>query len=136
MPSSSTTGNKPQNPLQRPLLTGSSAATATLVSIGTSARSTTETAWDPFTSRVFLGYQDGSPVHLARLRFTLAAPLVLDLARFAERAARDGQSGPLTQLACFFKSPLDVAEHAFTRQYEELVSWAQRSNPKPRLRIE
>lgn len=95
-----------------------------------------KTAWDHIHFEGFLGTRMVLQFIWQGCDSLLAAPLVLDLARFAERAARDGQSGPLTQLACFFKSPLDVPEHAFARQYEELLNWAQRSNRQPRLRIE
>jgi myo-inositol-1-phosphate synthase len=53
----------------------------------------------------------------------LAAPLVLDLVRLVERAARDGESGALSWLACFFKSPLGVAEQDFSRQVALLHDW-------------
>ncbi len=55
----------------------------------------------------------------------LAAPLVIELARFAERAARDGVSGPLEHLACFFKDPMRVSEQGFARQYEVLLAYAR-----------
>ena len=58
----------------------------------------------------------------------LAAPLVLDLVRLSERSARDGERGLLTHLACFFKSPLGVAEQDFGRQFELLAEWARRAS--------
>lgn len=77
-----------------------------------------KTAWDHIHFEGFLGTK-------MTLQFTwqgcdsiLAAPLVLDLARLALRAQRRGQSGPLTPLACFFKSPLGVTEHDFGKQFE------------------
>ncbi|MFO0265183.1 MAG: inositol-3-phosphate synthase, partial [Planctomycetota bacterium] len=64
-----------------------------------------KTAWDHIHFRGFLE----TPM---MMQFTwqgcdsiLAAPLVLDLARFAELAARRGASGTLDFLASFFKSP-------------------------------
>jgi myo-inositol-1-phosphate synthase len=54
----------------------------------------------------------------------LAAPLVLDLVRFTELAHRRGERGLLTFLASFFKSPLGVEEHDFTRQFQMLEKWA------------
>lgn len=54
----------------------------------------------------------------------LAAPLVLDLVRLADLAARRGESGPLPQLACFFKSPVGVGEQAFAAQMEALYGYA------------
>ena len=56
----------------------------------------------------------------------LAAPLVLDLVRLAERAARDGQTGLMTQLSCFFKSPLDNHDHDFGRQFQLLLDWVEK----------
>ncbi len=55
----------------------------------------------------------------------LAAPLVLDLVRLTDAARRRGESGTLPQLACFFKSPLDVAEHGFAAQVTLLHRWAE-----------
>src|SRR3954470_4080818 len=83
-----------------------------------------KTAWDHIHFRGFLG----TPMVL---QFTwqgcdslLAAPLVLDLVRFAELAHRRGERGLLTFLASFFKSPLGVAEHDFGRQFQMLEEWA------------
>jgi myo-inositol-1-phosphate synthase len=83
-----------------------------------------KTAWDHIHFRGFLG----TPMIL---QFTwqgcdslLAAPLVLDLARFTELASRQGERGLLTFLACFFKSPHGVSEHNFVRQFQMLEAWA------------
>ena len=83
-----------------------------------------KTAWDHVHFRGFLG----TPMVL---QFTwqgcdslLAAPLVLDLIRFTERAARHGDRGLLTFLASFFKSPIGVSENDFTRQFQMLEQWA------------
>jgi myo-inositol-1-phosphate synthase len=54
----------------------------------------------------------------------LAAPLVLDLIRLTDLAARRGETGTLTFLASFFKSPYGVTEHRFDRQYQMLEAWA------------
>ena len=83
-----------------------------------------KTAWDHVHFRGFLG----TPM---TLQFTwqgcdslLAAPLVLDLVRFTELAWRRGETGRLTFLASFFKSPHDVEEQDFTRQFQMLENWA------------
>ena len=55
----------------------------------------------------------------------LAAPLVLDLVRFADLAHRRGERGLLTFLACFFKSPLGAEQHDFVRQFQMLEAWAE-----------
>jgi len=54
----------------------------------------------------------------------LAAPLVLDLVRFTDLARRRGQTGPLTFLASFFKTPYGVEEEGFVRQFQMLEAWA------------
>jgi myo-inositol-1-phosphate synthase len=84
-----------------------------------------KTAWDHVHFQGFLG----TPM---TLQFTwqgcdsiLAAPLVLDLVRLVERAVRAGETGGLPWLACFFKSPIGVAEQDFSRQVAVLQSWAQ-----------
>jgi myo-inositol-1-phosphate synthase len=56
----------------------------------------------------------------------LAAPLVLDLVRLTQRAHAAGETGLLTFLASFFKSPLGVTEHDFGRQFLMLEEWAER----------
>lgn len=50
-------------------------------------------------------------------------PLVLDLIRFTELARRRGETGLLTFLASFFKSPLGVSENDFVRQFQMLEAW-------------
>jgi myo-inositol-1-phosphate synthase len=54
----------------------------------------------------------------------LAAPLVLDLVRLVERAKRGGETGALTWLAPFFKSPVGVREQGFSAQFSMLTDWA------------
>ncbi len=83
-----------------------------------------KTAWDHIHFTGFLG----TPM---TLQFTwhgcdsvLAAPLVLDLVRFTELAQRRGETGLLTFLGSFFKSPLGVEEHCFDRQFHVLEQWA------------
>lgn len=84
-----------------------------------------KTAWDHIHFRGFLG----TPM---TLQFTwqgcdslLAAPLVLDLVRFVERSQRGGETGVLVHLASFFKRPLALEEHAFSRQFSLLEQWAE-----------
>jgi myo-inositol-1-phosphate synthase len=60
----------------------------------------------------------------------LAAPLVLDLVRFVELAQRRGEVGVLSHLGSFFKQPLGLAEHDFSRQFSLLCEWAQRHAPR------
>jgi myo-inositol-1-phosphate synthase len=84
-----------------------------------------KTAWDHIHFRGFLGMPMVMQFIWQGCDSLLAAPLVLDLFRFAERAARQGQSGLLTFLASFFKSPLGVSEYGFERQFQMLETWAE-----------
>lgn len=54
----------------------------------------------------------------------LAAPLVLDLARLALLSQRRGEVGVLKHLACFFKNPMGVEEHDFSKQMALLEEYA------------
>jgi myo-inositol-1-phosphate synthase len=56
----------------------------------------------------------------------LAAPLLLDIARFTLLSQRRGETGTLKHLACFFKSPMGVDEHDFFVQYAALEAYAAR----------
>ena len=55
-----------------------------------------------------------------------------DLVRFTDLARRRGQTGLLTFLASFFKSPYGVEEHCFDRQFQMLEDWARGSAPDSR----
>ncbi|GHJ49702.1 myo-inositol-1-phosphate synthase [Catellatospora sp. TT07R-123] len=77
-------------------------------------------AWDLVTFQGFLG----TPM---RLEFTwhgcdsaLAAPLVLDLARLTAAAHAARRSGPLPELAFFFKDPIGEVGHDLSGQFEAL----------------
>jgi len=83
-----------------------------------------KTAWDHVHFQGFLG----TPMTLQFIwqgcDSLLAAPLVLDLVRLTASAWRRGNTGRLTFLASFFKSPYGVEEQDFTRQFQMLESWA------------
>lgn len=83
-----------------------------------------KTAWDHVHFQGFLG----TPMTLQFIwqgcDSLLAAPLVLDLVRFTALAWRRGETGRLTFLASFFKSPYGVEEQDFTRQFQMLEAWA------------
>ncbi|MDA7979248.1 MAG: inositol-3-phosphate synthase [Pirellulales bacterium] len=86
-----------------------------------------KTAWDHVHFRGFLG----TPM---TLQFTwqgcdslLAAPLVLDLVRFTERAGRSGETGVLSHLGSFFKSPMGEGPVEFSQQFQHLTEWAQQT---------
>ena len=85
-----------------------------------------KTAWDHIHFQGFLG----TPMTLQFIwqgcDSLLAAPLVLDLVRFTERAWRAARPGRMTFLSSFFKSPLGVDENDFGRQFQKLEAWARR----------
>lgn len=79
-----------------------------------------KTAWDLVTFEGFLGVP-------MRMEFTwhgcdsaLAAPLVLDLARLTAAAHRTGRTGPVNELAFFFKDPLGDVPHSLAGQWQLL----------------
>lgn len=86
-----------------------------------------KTAWDHIHFQGFLG----TPMVLQFIwqgsDSMLAAPLVIDLIRFTELARQRGETGRLTFLASFFKSPYGVREQDFTRQFQMLEAWAKSS---------
>ena len=90
-----------------------------------------KTAWDHVHFQGFLG----TPMTLQFIwqgcDSLLAAPLVLDLVRFTELAWRRGETGRLTFLASFFKSPYAVDEQDFTRQFQMLEAWAGQGTSVP-----
>ena len=89
-----------------------------------------KTAWDHIHFKGFLGTPMTMQFTWQGCDSLLAAPLVIDLVRFTERARRDGQTGVLTFLASFFKIPLGVEEGRFAQQYEMLQAWAKRLDYK------
>ncbi len=85
-----------------------------------------KTAWDHIHFRGFLGTPMTLQLTWQGCDSLLAAPLVLDLVRFAELSRRHGEVGLLTHLGSFFKRPLGLAEHDFSRQFLLLREWAER----------
>ncbi|MDA1039849.1 MAG: inositol-3-phosphate synthase [Planctomycetota bacterium] len=83
-----------------------------------------KTAWDHIHFRGFLGTPMTMQFTWQGCDSILAAPLVLDLVRLVDRARRGGEYGALKWLACFFKSPLNVAEQDFSKQVAMLRDWA------------
>ncbi len=57
----------------------------------------------------------------------LAAPLVLDIARFLLFAKKKGIKGVVKEMAFFFKSPMETDVINTHRQYEQLISWFQQN---------
>jgi len=86
-----------------------------------------KTAWDHIHFRGFLN----TPM---TLQFTwqgcdslLAAPLVLDLVRFAQVACERGEIGCMSFLGSFFKSPIGTENQAFFEQTQSLEAWANQA---------
>jgi len=84
-----------------------------------------KTAWDFIHFEGFLGTKMSLQFIWQGADSALAAPLVLDLVRFADLADRRGESGEMTHLASFFKTPLGVDDHNFHRQFELLLEYAE-----------
>jgi myo-inositol-1-phosphate synthase len=85
-----------------------------------------KTAWDHVHFEGFLGVRMTMQFTWQGCDSALAAPLVIDLARLTLLAQRRGERGPLKHLACFFKSPMGVAEQDFFRQTDLLVEYVDR----------
>jgi myo-inositol-1-phosphate synthase len=84
-----------------------------------------KTAWDHIHFRGFFGTPMTLQLTWQGCDSLLAAPLVLDLIRFAEVSRRRGEAGVLSHLGSFFKRPLGLADHDFSRQFQLLQHWAQ-----------
>jgi myo-inositol-1-phosphate synthase len=85
-----------------------------------------KTAWDHIHFKGFLGTPMTFQFIWQGCDSLLAAPLVLDLIRLTERARRAAETGVMSFLSCFFKSPLGCDEHDFARQFQMLEAWADR----------
>jgi myo-inositol-1-phosphate synthase len=83
-----------------------------------------KTAWDFIHFKGFLGSRMSLQFVWQGYDSLLAAPLVLDLARFAELAKRRGESGLMRHLACYFKDPVGVDEHRLYEQFRMLLDYA------------
>ncbi len=86
-----------------------------------------KTAWDLIHFQGFLGTRMTMQFTWQGCDSILAAPLVIDLVRLADLALRRGESGPMTQAACFFKAPVGTQEHDLGRQYAMLDRYLRRS---------
>jgi myo-inositol-1-phosphate synthase len=84
-----------------------------------------KTAWDFIHFRGFLGVTMSLQFTWQGCDSALAAPLVIDLVRLADLSARRGEAGALAHTACFFKSPIGVAEADFHRQAAALDAYAR-----------
>jgi myo-inositol-1-phosphate synthase len=85
-----------------------------------------KTAWDHIAFDGFLGTRMILQTTWQGCDSSLAAPLVLDLARLTLRAHERGLTGPLADLGFYFKDPLGEAPAALGEQYAALVAFAER----------
>ncbi|MDT7727093.1 MAG: myo-inositol-phosphate synthase [Actinomycetota bacterium] len=83
-----------------------------------------KTSWDHVLFDGFLGVRMNLQVTWQGCDSALAAPLVLDLARFLAKAHAAGVSGPVPELGFFFKDPVGDGPHGLSAQYEVLRAWA------------
>lgn len=86
-----------------------------------------KTAWDHLTFSGFLGTRMSMQFTWQGCDSSLAAPLVIDLARLADLALRRGEVGALPALGFFFKDPVDSDEHRLFEQHRALTEWATAS---------
>ncbi|MFY1672546.1 inositol-3-phosphate synthase [Plantactinospora sp. WMMB334] len=84
-----------------------------------------KTAWDLVTFSGFLGTPMRMEFSWHGCDSSLAAPLVLDLARLTAAAHRAGRAGPLTELAFFFKDPLGEVPHGLAEQWATLRAFVR-----------
>ena len=82
-----------------------------------------KTAWDFIHFQGFLNTQMSLQFIWQGCDSALAAPLVLDLAQFAFLALARKESGTMSHLASFFKSPWGVDEHALSEQFSLLKAY-------------
>ncbi len=84
-----------------------------------------KTAWDLIHFQGFLDVRMSMQFTWQGCDSILAAPLVLDMVRLAEFAARNGESGPMHHLAAFFKNPIQVKDMALHTQYDRLLRYTE-----------
>lgn len=80
-------------------------------------------AWDHVQFEGFLGAEMSLQLTWSGYDSALAAPLVLDLTRLLAGAHAAGLSGPVAELACFFKDPVEGEEHGFADQVRTFERW-------------
>ncbi|MGJ5831192.1 inositol-3-phosphate synthase [Streptomyces ossamyceticus] len=85
-----------------------------------------KTAWDHIAFDGFLGTRMVLQTTWQGCDSALAAPLVLDLARLLARAHEAGLTGPLPELAFYFKDPAGEVPAALGEQYAMLAAFAER----------
>lgn len=88
-------------------------------------------AWNYIHFEGFLGARMSLEFRWHGVDSLLAAPLVLDLARFTELELRRSAAGAMPHLAFFFKAPMQTREFALHRQWDALVSHVNTGCPAP-----
>ncbi|MFJ4570440.1 inositol-3-phosphate synthase [Streptomyces sp. NPDC088846] len=83
-----------------------------------------KTAWDHIVFNGFLDVRMTMQFTWEGCDSALAAPLVLDLARFMALAHRSGAVGPVPELGFFFKDPVGSTVHGLEEQFTALADWA------------
>jgi len=83
-----------------------------------------KTAWDFVHFEGFLGARMSLQFTWTGSDSALAAPLVLDLVRLAEFAARMGEVGEMPHTSSFFKAPIAGGTHDFRAQFQGLLDYA------------
>ena len=86
-----------------------------------------KTAWDHIHFQGFLQTPMTLQLTWQGCDSLLAAPLVLDLVRFSIVAHQRGETGTLSFLGSFFKSPLGTENQAFPEQMQTLETWAKQT---------
>ena len=86
-------------------------------------------AWDFIHFRGFLNTKMSVQFTWCGSDSVLAAPLIIDLARFAILECQRGGCGPMRHLGFFFKDPMDVNEHDLFSQWKRLVEHVCRGEP-------
>ncbi|MGC8603943.1 MAG: inositol-3-phosphate synthase [Desulfomonilaceae bacterium] len=92
-----------------------------------------KTAWDFIHFQGFLGTKMSLQFVWEGYDSALAAPLVLDLVRFAELSHRRGEAGLMPHLASYFKDPIGVDEHGLNEQFQMLVKYAEKARKAPQV---
>lgn len=86
-----------------------------------------KTAWDHVHAEGFLSSRMTLQTTWSGYDSALAAPLIIDLARLMALAHAAGTSGPVAELAFFFKDPWGSDVHGFADQTTILTDWAHRT---------
>ena len=90
-------------------------------------------AWDNIDVSGFLGQKMQIKLNFLCQDSILAAPLVIEIARVLDLAAKRGQGGVQEQMGLFFKLPQTrdgrEPEHEFSRQVRALDDWLEQGTP-------